>query len=83
MRIYAYGDRRHAASALRHKAALCPPERRDVLQEVTRKMRTRRAIILLGVAMALLFLASSLLSTEPSAQTTSPEGKIVYQMQDT
>jgi len=46
-------------------------------------MRTRRAIILLGVAMALLFLASSLLSTEPSAQTTSPEGKIVYQMQDT
>ena len=53
------------------------------MQEVVRKMNTRRAIILLGVAMAVLFLASSLLSTEPSAQTTSPEGKIVYQMQDT
>src|SRR5829696_9410317 len=48
------------------------------MQEVVRKMRTRRAIIFLGVSMALLFLASALLPTEPSAQTTSPEGKIVY-----
>jgi len=48
------------------------------MQEVVSKMRTRRAIILLGVSMALLFLASGLLPTEPSAQTTSPEGKIVY-----
>jgi Tol biopolymer transport system component len=48
------------------------------MQEVVRKMRTRRAIILLGVSMALLFLASALLPTEPSAQTTSPEGKIVF-----
>jgi Tol biopolymer transport system component len=48
------------------------------MQEVVRKMRTRRAIILLGVSMALLFLASGLLPTESSAQTTSPEGKIVY-----
>jgi dipeptidyl aminopeptidase/acylaminoacyl peptidase len=48
------------------------------MQEVVRKMRTGRAIILLGVSMALLFLASALLPTEPSAQTTSPEGKIVY-----
>jgi Tol biopolymer transport system component len=42
-------------------------------------MGMRRAIILLGVAMALLFLASVLLSPEPSAQTTSTEGKIVYE----
>src|SRR5215218_909772 len=49
------------------------------MQEVVRKMRTRRAIIFLGVSMALLFLASGLLPTEPSAQTTSPEGKIVYE----
>src|SRR5215211_1820570 len=48
------------------------------MQEVVSKMRTRRAIILLGVSMALLFLASGLLPTEPSAQTTSPEGKIVF-----
>jgi dipeptidyl aminopeptidase/acylaminoacyl peptidase len=41
-------------------------------------MGTRRAIILLAVSMALLFLASGLLPTEPSAQTTSPEGKIVF-----
>jgi Tol biopolymer transport system component len=59
-------------------AASCPPERREVMQEVVRKMGSRRAIILLGVAMALLFLASGLLPTEPSAQTTSPEGKIVF-----
>jgi Tol biopolymer transport system component len=50
------------------------------MQEVvSKKMGTRRAIILLGVSMALLFLASGLLATEPSAQTTSPEGKIVYE----
>jgi dipeptidyl aminopeptidase/acylaminoacyl peptidase len=48
------------------------------MQEVVRKMRMRRAIILMGVSMALLFLASALLPTESSAQTTSPEGKIVY-----
>src|SRR5215208_7147815 len=53
------------------------------MQEVVRKMRTRRAIILLGVAMALLFLASALVPTEPSAQTTSPEGKIVFVKQGT
>jgi Tol biopolymer transport system component len=41
-------------------------------------MRTRRAITLLGVSMALLFLASGLLPTQTSAQTTSPEGKIVF-----
>jgi dipeptidyl aminopeptidase/acylaminoacyl peptidase len=50
----------------------------EVQEVVRKKMRTRRAIILLGVSMALLFLASALLPTEPSAQTTSPEGKIVY-----
>jgi len=60
------------------------PERREVMQELVRKkMGVRRAIILLGVAMAVLFLASALVSTEPSAQTTSPEGKIVYVKQGT
>jgi Tol biopolymer transport system component len=54
------------------------PERRDATQEVVRQMGTRRPVILLGVSMALLFLASALVSTEPSAQTTSPEGKIVF-----
>src|SRR5215211_911219 len=49
------------------------------MQEVVRKMRTRRAIVFLGVSMTLLFLASALLPTNPSAQTTSPEGKIVYE----
>src|SRR5215217_4769884 len=54
------------------------------MQELVRKkMGVRRAIILLGVAMAVLFLASALVSTEPSAQTTSPEGKIVYVKQGT
>jgi len=48
------------------------------MQEVVLILRTRRAIILLGVSMALLFLASALLPTETSAQTTSPEGKIVF-----
>jgi Tol biopolymer transport system component len=49
------------------------------MQGVTRTMRTRRAIILLGGALALLFLASALVSTETtSAQTTSPSGNIVY-----
>jgi Tol biopolymer transport system component len=64
--------------ALSGKAASCPPERREVMQEVVRKMETRRAIILLGVSTVVLFLASGLLPTEPSAQTTSPEGKIVF-----
>jgi TolB protein len=53
------------------------------MPEVVRKMRTRRAIILLGVSMAVLFLASGLLSPEPSAQTTSPSGKIVFVKQGT
>jgi len=54
------------------------------MQELVReKMGMRRAIILLGVSMALLFLASALLPTEPSAQTTSTEGKIVYVKQGT
>src|SRR5215218_3526005 len=54
------------------------------MQELVReKMGMRRAIILVGVSMALLFLASGLLPTEPSAQTTSPEGKIVYVKQGT
>ena len=49
------------------------------MQEVVRKMKgIRRAIILLGVAMALLFLASGLLPREPSAQTTASNGKIAY-----
>ena len=48
------------------------------MQEVVRKMGVRRAIILLGMAMAVLCLASGLLPTQPSAQTTSPEGKIVF-----
>jgi dipeptidyl aminopeptidase/acylaminoacyl peptidase len=49
------------------------------VQEAVRKIGTRRAIILLGVSIAVLFLASGLLPTEPSSsQTTSPEGKIVY-----
>src|ERR671913_155659 len=60
------------------------PERREAMQElVSKKMGIRRAIILLGVAMALLFLASALVSTQPSAQTTSPEGKIVFVRQGT
>jgi Tol biopolymer transport system component len=59
-------------------AAACPPERRDVMQEVLRKMRTRRAVALLGISIALLLLASGLLPTEPSAQTTSAEGRIVF-----
>src|SRR5215216_1382620 len=46
-------------------------------------MGIRRAIIFLGVSIAALFLASGLLPTEPSAQTTSPEGKIVYVKQGT
>jgi Tol biopolymer transport system component len=55
------------------------------MQEIVRKkMGIRRTSILLGVAMALSFLASGLLSTEPtSAQTTSPEGKIVFVKQGT
>src|SRR5215203_5654845 len=56
------------------------------MQEVVRKkMRTRRAIILLGVSMAAVsFLASALVPTETtSAQTTSPEGKIVFVKQGT
>src|ERR671912_2493010 len=54
------------------------------MQEVVRKkIGIRRAIILLGVAMALLFSASALVPTEPSAQTTSPEGKIVFVKQGT
>ncbi len=48
------------------------------MQELDSKMGTRRAIIFLGVAIAVLFLASGLLPTKPSAQTTSPEGKIVF-----
>src|SRR5215203_69707 len=65
------------------KAAWCPPERRDIMHEALRTLGTRRAIILLGVSMALLFLASALLPTETSAQTTSPEGKIVFVKQGT
>src|SRR5829696_2991417 len=60
------------------KAAWCPPERRDIMHEALRTLGTRRAIIFLGASMALLFLASALASTEASAQTTSPEGKIVF-----
>ena len=52
------------------------------MQGAIRKIGTRRAIIFLGVSMAVLFLASGLLSTEPSAQTTSPEGKIVFVKHD-
>jgi Tol biopolymer transport system component len=52
------------------------------VQEAVRKIGTRRTIIFLGVSMAVLFLASGLLSTEASAQTTSPEGKIVFVKQD-
>jgi Tol biopolymer transport system component len=48
------------------------------MQELVCNIGTRRAIIFLGVSMSVLFLASGLLSTEPSAQTTSPEGKIVF-----
>jgi Tol biopolymer transport system component len=59
-------------------AAWCPPERSDIVHEAVRKLGTRRAIILVGMSMALLFLASALLPTEPSAQTTSLEGKIVF-----
>jgi Tol biopolymer transport system component len=49
------------------------------VQEAVRKIETRRAIIFLGVSITVLFLASGLLPTNPSAQTTSPEGKIVYE----
>jgi Tol biopolymer transport system component len=59
-------------------AASFPQERRGIVQEAVRRIGTRRAIIFLGVSMAVLFLASGLLPTEPSAQTTSPEGKIVF-----
>src|SRR5919112_2377532 len=59
-------------------AAPCPPERSDSVQEAVRKIGIWRAIIFLGVSIALLFLAIGLLPTEPSAQTTSPEGKIVF-----
>ena len=48
------------------------------MQELVSKMGRRRAIIFLGVSIAVLFLASGLLPAEPSAQTTSPEGKIVF-----
>jgi Tol biopolymer transport system component len=48
------------------------------MQGDVRKMGRRHAIIFLGVSIAVLFLASGLLPTEPSAQTTSPEGKIVF-----
>jgi hypothetical protein len=48
------------------------------VHQAVRKLGTRRAIILLGMSIALLFLASGLLPTKPSAQTTSPEGKIVF-----
>jgi Tol biopolymer transport system component len=48
------------------------------MHEALRTLGTRRAIILLGASMALLFLASALLPRETSAQTTSPEGKIVF-----
>jgi Tol biopolymer transport system component len=48
------------------------------VQEAVRKMGTRRVIISLGVSLALLFLASVLVPAEPSAQTASPEGKIVF-----
>jgi Tol biopolymer transport system component len=48
------------------------------VQEVARKLGLRRAIIFLGVSMVMLFLASVLVPAEPSAQTTSPEGKIVF-----
>jgi Tol biopolymer transport system component len=53
------------------------------MREVARMMGTGRPIILLGVSMALSFLLSGLVSTEPSAQTTSPDGKIVYAKQGT
>jgi hypothetical protein len=46
------------------KAASCPPERRDVVQELVSKMGRRRAMIflgVLGVSIAVLFLASGLL----------------------
>ena len=48
------------------------------MHQAVRKLGTRRAIILLGMSIALLFLANGLLPTQPSAQTTSPEGKIVF-----
>ena len=68
------------------KAASSSPERRDIVQGVVRKLGTRRAIIflgVLGVSIAVLYLASGLLPTEPSpAQTTSPEGKIGYVKDD-
>ena len=48
------------------------------MHQAVRKLGTRRAIILLGMSIALLFLASVLLPTKLSAQTASPEGKIVF-----
>jgi Tol biopolymer transport system component len=47
------------------------------MRELVCKIGTRCAISVLGVALAMLF-ASGLLSSGPSAQTTSPEGKIVF-----
>ena len=41
-------------------------------------MSTKRAIILLAAMAAVMFLASSLSPGEPDAQTTTPNGKIVY-----
>jgi Tol biopolymer transport system component len=49
------------------------------VQEAVRKIGTRRAIILLAVTLAALFVASGLLPMDPSAQTTSAaNGKIAY-----
>lgn len=59
------------------------PERSKVMQAVVRTMGMRRAIFLLGVTIAVLFLASCLLPTEPSAQTTSPQGRILFVKQGT
>ena len=51
---------------------------RDVLG-----MSTKRGIILLAVMAAVMFLASGLSPGEPDAQTTAPNGKIVYSGYDT
>jgi hypothetical protein len=41
-------------------------------------MSTKRVVILLAVTAAVMFLASGLSPGEPDAQTTAPNGKIVY-----
>jgi Tol biopolymer transport system component len=48
------------------------------VREAPRRVGTKKASILLGPTIAMLFSAGVVLDTEASAQTVSPEGKIVF-----